>query len=184
MLETIVINLSNTELSHRDKIQNILSHKSISHRTKVEFAYYCASDLEQYYDAKKNPEIYKKRQKCLDLVKQWLINPELVSQEELRDAIAAVNTAAYVTADPAAAYTAYAAAAAADSAAYAAANSAADSGYTSAYAAYGAYVATIAADYTVDAYTARSSVERQQWLYLFKLLKLDKNLIYLAIIIE
>jgi hypothetical protein len=98
-----------------NKIRSLL--EKLPHKIQVSFALYCAEDV--YPLVKDN----KKAKLCIDLVKEWLRNPDRAElMEKLRDADTAAyasNAAAYHAADDAAYITAYAA-----NAVYAAANTA------------------------------------------------------------
>ena len=62
--------------SNLDQIKSILNHSDCPDSLKIKFAYDCAKDLDQYYDIKQYPEVYKSRQECLDLLKDYILNPD------------------------------------------------------------------------------------------------------------
>ena|ERR1700729_2015204 len=87
LFTTIVLNLNNQD--YQNKIYNILNHKDVTKKQKVQFALHCAKDLDQYYDTKKYKEVYNIRQKCLDLLDRWLIGEKSVTNKQLTDAASA-----------------------------------------------------------------------------------------------
>jgi hypothetical protein len=123
-----------------DKIKNLLDR--LPHKIEVSFALYCAEDA--YPLAKDN----KKAKLCIDLVKEWLENPDrpslieelkAVSRADITNVSCAAAHAAYAAANApkAAVYAAYAAHAASYAAANAAAQAAFYSARTTINAAYG-----------------------------------------------
>ena len=126
--------------------------KSCSNRRIIaEFDYLVAKDLDQSYDTVKYSEIYKTRQTCLGVIKQWLDKPNGVSKQQLRNAtVSAMNSGPIGKTSVEAAYAfdaAYSAAMvatiaatyiAADSIDEAAALDTNDAGYSAGYAAYAA----------------------------------------------
>jgi hypothetical protein len=131
-----------------NKIRSLL--EKLPHKIQVSFALYCAEDV--YPLVKDN----KKAKLCIDLVKEWLRNPDIVElMEKLRDADTAAyasNAAAYHAADDAAYITAYAA-----NAVYAAASAAASAAHSThddAHAANAAYTILAA---NAAAYAARAA---------------------------
>jgi len=182
-------NISNN--NYQKSIEELLKLIENDNKLVIEFALHCAKDLDKYYDVTKYPEVYKIRQRCLELIGDWLLGKP-VKIEELNAAARtayAVADAAYAAADAAyaaaaAANAAYAAAAAADAAArtaYAAADAAANAvsaaanaaAYAAAKAAYAAakaaYATYYAAGYAANA-AAYAAKAKELHLYLCELI--------------
>jgi hypothetical protein len=173
-LTTLALKQINSKDSY-ESIKLILNHKDFPSIERVKFAYNCAKDLDKFYNVEKYPEVKKTRNNCLELIADYILNPNsknIKKLERAADAAYAAANAAYAAAYAAAnaanaaANAAYAAAYAAnaanaanaaDAAAYAAANAAnavnaANAAYAAAYAA--ANAANAAANVANAAYAA------------------------------
>lgn len=80
--------------SYENSINEILNHKDCPSIIKIKFAYYCASDLEQYYSTEKYPKIYKTRQICLKLLADYISEPNKSNIKKLTNAADAAFKAA------------------------------------------------------------------------------------------
>jgi hypothetical protein len=81
-----------------DKIKNLL--EKLPHKIQVSFALYCAEDVYPLTNESKEAKL------CIDLVKEWLENPDRPGlMEKLKDAANAAAYAAHAAAS--AAYTAF-----------------------------------------------------------------------------
>lgn len=106
LFETIIYSFDDT--NYLKTINKILEHKDVTHRQSVEFALFCASDLDQYYDVNKFYTTYEARKKCLDLITKWLLNARSVTKAEVIKT--ANNTKSVGLACPASYYALHAAA--------------------------------------------------------------------------
>ena len=160
----IALNEINSKDSY-ESIKLILNHKDFPHKEKIRFAFDCAKDLDKHYDLKKYPEVKKIRDKCLELIADWLLGKSIDKKE-----LDAAARAAYVAANAAdaAGNAAYATAKAVNAAAYAvnAANAAANAAYAAAKAAYATYYA---AGYAANA-AAYAAKAKELHLYLCELI--------------
>jgi len=81
-----------------------------SKQERIKFAYFCAKDLDKFYDTKKYNEVFEARKKCLDLLGSYMINKNSISEKQLDAAADAADAATYAAAHAAdAADAAYAA---------------------------------------------------------------------------
>jgi len=179
------------------RIWNLL--EACSHKQQVEFAYYCALDLDRFYDTKKESKVYETRQRCLELIANWLLDSNNASKKDLQAASAAAYAAYAASAATAAAYAAsYAAsAAAAADAAYAATAAYSAAAYAASAAAYAASAAAYAASYavapaTTASYAAAVAIEddyekvsqrhlKQLYIQLLAIMNVDFKLLKLVI---
>ena len=136
---------NDTNKANYHQIKKILELCHTNRKLLVTFAYNCAKDLEQYYDAKEYPKIYQTRQKCLKLLGELLadFDNKIANKKFIEKLKAAANAAE-------AAYATYAAGYAATNAAHSADCAAANAVYSAANAAYHADYAADAAGYAAD----------------------------------
>lgn len=160
MLYKVISNI-NEEHDYLKRIKFILNDENVLHKTKVEFALYCVYDLDKYYDIKKYSNIYKARKKALDLITEWILNPNKISNNQL-EAVAKAATASAKAASAAAyaATTSVYAATVCAAAAYIAAKTANAAAYAAkaasaaAAASYATNAASAAAEISADANAA------------------------------